>query len=251
MQTQARALPSGPNNAKLLSSMWPAFVGLDKRRAKETPFILQNVPKPDPDVFDSCLGCGATTIGLRLAGVEKVISNEIDPHMQAVALAEAEKRGLGLDIVSYDWRGLPSSFKGRFDLVTCLGNSLTLLFGHDEQLKALRGFASVLSPRGVLIMDERNYPRILDGDFSQSGNFVYCGRGVSCLPYSVSEERVVMEYFLLAGGEPAYLELYPFKKGEMQGLISEAGFRDIRVFGDYRPDFDPARVEFFTYVARK
>jgi len=237
-------------NSKRLAAMWPGFVGLDKRRERETPFILRHASKPEPDVFDACLGCGATTIGLKLAGLDGIISNEIDPNMKAVAIAEAGKRGLGLDIVGYDWRELTSLSMGKFDLVTCLGNSLTYIFDREGQVQALLGFASLLSHGGVLMIDERNYPAILDGRFSQSGDYVYCGTEVSCMPYIVSPERVVMEYVHHASGDAAYLTLYPFKRGEVQELLAITGFRDVRVFGDYQADFDPAQAEFFTYVAR-
>ncbi|MFH0737651.1 MAG: class I SAM-dependent methyltransferase [Candidatus Micrarchaeota archaeon] len=239
-------------NQERIAKMWPAFVDIEKRKKLEVPFILRNLHKPDPDVFDSCLGCGATTMGLRMAGVERVVSNEIDPEMRAVALSEAAKRGLELDVVSSDWRTLPPSFHGRFDLVTCLGNSLTYLFGHDEQMKALRGFLALLSSDGILLIDERNYPRILEGRFSHSGDYVYCGIGrVACRPVHISDGLVVMEYELLGSGERAYLDLYPFKRGELVALMTEAGFKDIRTYGDYKEQFDPRETEFFTYAARR
>jgi SAM-dependent methyltransferase len=251
MQKQLHNHMSDP---KKLARMWPDFVNIEKRMGKETPFIMQHVPSQDSFVFDACLGCGATTIGLRLGGMKNVLSNEVDPEMLRMANFEAHDRKVRMMTVSYDWKDLtPDVIKklGKFDLVTCLGNSLTLIFDHDEQLKVLGNFLALLGPEGALIIDERNYPRILEGRFSQSGEYVYCGDTVTCRPADVSDKHVIMEYEHVPTGSKEYLEMYPFKRWELLGLLHEAGFSRISIFGDYNPFYSVNDTEFFTYVARK
>ncbi len=255
MQKQTRrgsTLPGyDPAESKRMARMWPDFVKMEKRMGKEVPFIMANAPNQKPLVFDACLGCGATTIGLRLKSGASVVPNEIDPDMLDVAISEARKRDIRIRALSHDWRSIPSHLQGMFDMVTCLGNSLTLIFEQEGRLRALRNFASLLSPKGALVIDERNYPRILEGRFSQSGEYVYCGIDkVACRVVHADETQVIMEYEHLQSGDRALLRMYPFKRGELHGLLREAGFENVRTFGDYQERFSPDNVEFFTYVAR-
>jgi glycine/sarcosine N-methyltransferase len=245
----------GASESRKLAAMWPDYVCIEKRMGKEAPFIISQSPKPDPLVFDSCLGCGATTIGLKKNGVRRVLSNEIDWEMQRVAYMEALRRGVPTEMSAHDWRDLTPlacPHPDGFDIITCLGNSMTLLFDKADRLKALRNFASILDKNGVLIIDERNYPKILEGRFSQSGEYVYCGldKVMSSL-IEVTQEKVVMEYQHLESREKSRLAMYPFKRGELLGNLVEAGFTDILLFGDYERNFDPGEAEFITYAARK
>ncbi len=243
---------TGPGNAERIARIWPDFVCLERRMGKEVPFILRHSGNPDPRVFDACLGTGATTIGLKLSGVSNILSNEIDAEMLRVARLEAEKNHVKLFTTSCDWRVAASSIPNMFDVVTCLGNALTMVFGHDEQLKVLRNFRELLRREGVLMIDERNYPRILGGRFYQSGEYVYCGIDkVACRLVHADPDLVVMEYEHLQTGDMGELGMYPFKRGELRGLLQEAGFGEIRTFGDYKESYRPEDVEFFTYVAQK
>jgi SAM-dependent methyltransferase len=239
-----------PDNSKTLAKIWPSFVNIDKRMKKEVPFILGRSHKRNPKVFDAALGSGATSIGLKLFGINFVVSNEIDGEMRLIALSEASKRHVNLELASYDWtKSFPLLLEGKFDVVTCLGNSLTCVLNPDGRFGAIKNFRKLLAPEGVLIIDERNYPRILEGDFSHSGEYVYCGTDkVACRPAQVSNDLVVMEYEHLETGEKAYLELYPFKEGEMFSLLKEAEFPHIKVYTDYKQT-SCRDVEFYTYVA--
>ncbi len=242
-----------PDNSKTLAKIWPDFVDMDKRMKKEIPFILDRIHKTDLKVFDSTLGSGATSIGLKLFGVKFVVSNEIDTEMVLVALHQASRKFVNLEIISYNWlAGFPSLMSGRFDAVTCLGNSLTCVLNPAEHVRILRNFRKLLNANGILIIDERNYPRIMDGGFHHSGEYVYCGTDrVACRPLEISDDMIVMEYKDIRTDEKAYLELYPFEKGEMLEILKEAGFHDVRVYGDYKNKFSYDDAEFITYVARK
>jgi hypothetical protein len=121
-----------------------------------------------------------------------------------------------------------------------------------EREMVLRNFRELLRNSGILIIDERNYPRMLQGRFVHSGEYVYCGVDkVQCTPVEVTRDFVRMEYMHLQSGEKAYIDMYPFKDGILRSMLERAGFTDIKTFGDYKKEFNPAEVEFFTYVTRK
>ncbi len=220
-----------------------------KRRQTEIPFLKSVIPKAEPAILDASLGCGATTLGLRLDGVKSVLSNERNEEMLNAARAEAMVWGLVLDTLSFDWRHTQPDLEGKFDAVLCLGNSLTCLFDESDRARVLRNFREMLAPGGVLVIDERNYPRILRGEFSQSGEYVYCGSRVICYPIEANDSEVVMEYRHLVTGLTTHLHLYPFKSGELRAALVSAGF-DVVTYGDYRAEFGERQVEFFTHVAK-
>jgi SAM-dependent methyltransferase len=180
-------------DGKILAEMWPDFVNFEKRWKKEIPFLKKQLKKfENPKVFDSALGAGVTSIGLKLNGISNVTSNEIDKDYRKVALEQAKKYGVSLTITQYDWRELPDELAGTFDAVLCLGNSLSCLFKREDHLKAIRNFRKILKPGGELIIDERNYDRILRGDYNFKGNVNYCGLDkVECLPIYTSDSMVV------------------------------------------------------------
>lgn len=241
-------------NSWTLAQLWTDFVEFPKRTRLETPFLLEQLADyTHPKVFDACLGSGATTIGLKKAGIDTIVSNEIDPDLIEVAREEAGRNDVTLNLTNHDWRNLASQYEEEFDAVLCLGNSLTYLFKTEDQLRALDNFRRILKPNGKLIIDERNYPHhFLGNNYRFSGNFIYCGNEkVSAHPIHISETMIVMEYQHKRTGEKAHLVLYPFKENEMRQLIRQAGWKELKAFGDYQPDFKPEAPEFITYVARK
>ncbi|MCK4318989.1 class I SAM-dependent methyltransferase [Candidatus Micrarchaeota archaeon] len=234
-------------DGKVLAEMWPDFVGLEKRMKKEVPFLLKHIERT-ADVFDACLGSGAATIGLKLAGVYNIISNEIDQKLVRVAKTEATRFGVELkDIHNYDWRDIPPQLDNRFDSVLCLGNSLGYLFKRKDQLRALSSFRRILKEKGRLIIDERNYGLMFEKIFKHEKEIVYCGNLVEGRPILIKENLVVMEYQHKENGKVAHLVVYPFKKGEIIGLLEEVGFNEIEIYSDYRKGYDP-KAEFITYV---
>ncbi|MEK6867668.1 MAG: class I SAM-dependent methyltransferase, partial [Nanoarchaeota archaeon] len=235
--------------------IWPELVSFEKRRQRETPFLLEQLADcPKPRILDAALGSGATTLGLRLAGVEHIVSNEIDPDYQKVAQQQAASYGVSLTTASYDWKALGAAYPSTFDAALCLGNSFTFLFEREEQLAVLRSFRDALRPNGKLIIDHRNYAALFLSDFSGknyrwSGNYVYCGNDSFVVaPISITPDKVVMEYRRRDTNKRVTITMYPFKQGEVEGLLREAGFAPVSVFGDYKKDFSTDEAEFLTYV---
>ncbi|MEK6893004.1 MAG: class I SAM-dependent methyltransferase [Nanoarchaeota archaeon] len=266
-------------NTRAWADLAVDFVNFDKRRAKETSFLISQLREYQyPRVFDACLGTGATSLGLTLADPKmEIIANEIDKNLEKVAREEMKEMGIGLNdllaggfigLEHYDWRdgfvynkfitpGMSSiSDKyDRYDAVLCLGNALTYLFKKVEQLEVVKNFREALRPGGKLIIDERNYAEHFlaqNAKFKCSGEVVYCGTDkVRPQPIYISPTMIVMEYHHLQNGQKVHLVLYPFKKGELCSLLAEADFREIKILGDYQEHFDPKEPEFITYIARK
>jgi SAM-dependent methyltransferase len=250
-------------DTRVLSLLWLDFVNFEKRRKTEIPFLLKQLKEYRcPKVFDSCLGSGPTTIGLKKAGITNVVSNEIDDIFLRIAEQEAKKHGVRLCVTRYDWRELNERLFEKFDAVLNLGNSLTYLFKRNDQIKTLSNFWKLLKSDGKLIIDERNYAEHFlknnGSNYRWSGEVVYCGKDkVDAHPIYISRSMVIMEYKHKKSGARVHLVLYPFKAGELKELLIDAGFSEIKVYGNLAPEykeegrFDPRDPEFLTYVCKK
>lgn len=110
-------------------------------------------------VLDVACGTGAYTReivrwGLRGAGTD------LDESMIARARELASAEGVAAEFAVGDMRDL-NAYRGRFDAVICLGNSLPHLLTADDILRALQEMASATGERGLLIVQTVNYDRIL------------------------------------------------------------------------------------------
>ncbi len=250
--------PAPNENSKKLAGMWGTFVDWDKRLLTEGPFLLEQLRKRGcRRVFDAALGDGAVSIFLIKNGFE-VVSNELDSEFRKVALENAKREGIRLDVTGHYWQDLHRHFKGgSVDAVICGGNSLCCEPSANGRKKAVQNFHFVLGPAGMLEIDERNFGYILGqreeimrGNFRYSGNFVYCGGTVHAMPVKISDREVVMQYTDEADGKRGRLNIYPFKRGELVSLLRAAGFSSVEPFSDFKPGFAP-NADFFTYVGEK
>ena len=117
-------------------------------------------------VLDVACGTGAYTReivrwGLRGVGID------LDPTMIERARELARGEGMAAEFAAADMRDL-SAYRGRFDAVTCLGNSLPHLLSDADILRTLGEMARALGEkatatgeRGLLIIQTVNYDRIL------------------------------------------------------------------------------------------
>ncbi len=241
-----------------IAALWPELVCFEKRRVREIPFLLEQFRQyKEPCLLDACLGSGATSIGLHLAGQTRTVSNEKDPAFLEVALQEAKKYGISLQTTCYDWQEIGERYENYFDAVLCLGNSLTLISEENLRRKILESFQKSLRVNGKLILDQRNYSDLFLSDYSGknyvwSGNVVYCGiSSFQVTPLSISSEGVVMEYTHIQTKQQFRLQMYPFREGQLEKELQRAGFGNIQTFGDYKTNFNKKSAEFLTYVCSK
>lgn len=247
-----------PENSKIRAEIWGDFVGWDNRRRGENGFLINQLKKIGAKkVLDVALGDGVDTIYLLQNGFD-VSSNEIDDAFKEKAIQNAKKSGFEIKPTNLDWRGLSKSYpQNSFDSIICLGNSLTCVFGRENQVQNLKQFYSLLKPGGVLLIDERNYQRILDnrdaalkGELHSSGKYLYTGiNNVRAGFLSITDDGILVQY-AHKNGKKAYYYGHPFKKGEMLELLKEAGFSNIEQYSDYEPGENP-EADFYQYVCIK
>jgi hypothetical protein len=186
---------------KILSEHWPEYVDCQKRMEKEGIFLreifrlMQHKPKNDVHILDAAARIGCETIFLFNEGY-RVTSNEIDVELTNIlfnSLSQEQRRKI--EITTHNWVQMSLKFgNNKFDGVLVLGNSLCLI--HDDNVRALclKQFYNVLKPGGILVIDQRNFekilanvPPVLDLNYFYNNNFysgeyMYCGKKVKGWP---------------------------------------------------------------------
>lgn len=130
-----------------LSSELPCFEGL---------FARYGVHR----VLDVACGTGHHAIALAQRGYE-VLGVDLSEPMIERARENAIRARLDVVFVLAGFGELAKKVSGEFDAVICLGNSLPHLLSRQEFRHALDDMAAVLRQGGLLILQNRNYDRVL------------------------------------------------------------------------------------------
>jgi sarcosine/dimethylglycine N-methyltransferase len=183
------------------------------------------------------------------AGFE-VVSADGSASMLAKAFENGRKRGHILRVVQADWRWLNRDVHGEYDAIICLGNSFTHLFEERDRRKALAEFYAMLKHDGILILDQRNYDALLDGNYSNKHKYYYCGGNVSAEPEHVDEGLARFKY-TFDDGDVYHLNMCPIRRDYVRRLMREVGFQKIQTVGDFEETFRTEQPDFYVHVAQK
>ncbi|MGB5874491.1 MAG: methyltransferase domain-containing protein, partial [Bacteroidota bacterium] len=183
-------------------------------------------------------GCGTGFHALLLAqlGV-RVSAVDISPLMVQRLRAHANDMGLAIAAEVLDLRDPGGAATKGVDAVFCMGNTLAHAADRDDLGVILRGFHRRLRPGGSLCLQILNYERILS-----EANVIQSIReqdGVFYVRfYEYGAERIRFHLLRLSrsGLEVTHslnsVSLTPFLHDEIKELLGEAGFVNVRVFGD-------------------
>jgi SAM-dependent methyltransferase len=231
-------------------SRWDDLIGWDGRARGEGRFFRRILAAHGArTVLDAACGTGFHTVQLAQDGFE-VTASDGSENMLARTQQNAKRHGVALaDARIADWLHLADVHgEARFDALICLGNAFTHLFDHEQRREALRQMYMVLKPGGMIVIDHRNYDRMLDEGYSSKHMYYYTGKGVDARPIALDTRLAHFEY-TFPDGEVFHLKLYPLKQGYMHHLLEEAAFHDIVTYGDFERPFDQAEVDFMQQVA--
>ena len=110
------------------------------------------------------LGCGDGRVARAIGGdTARYVAVDCDP----VAIERCQACCPGAETLVADMRGLPEGL-GTFDLVICLGNTFCLLWEVDAAVMALKRWASLLGPAGMIVLDDLpgdHWPEVAQGNW--------------------------------------------------------------------------------------
>lgn len=201
-------------------------------------------------VLDVATGTGFHSVRLLEEGFETV-SADGSPEMLAKAFANGVSYGNHiLRVVNADWRWLNRDVHGTYDAIICLGNSFTHLFSERDRRKALAEFYAMLNHDGVLIIDQRNYDALLDGDYANKHTYYYCGEDVSAEPEHV-DDGLARFVYRFPDDSKYHLNMFPLRKDYTRRLLREVGFQRVDTFGDFQETHAGDQPDFFIHIAEK
>lgn len=235
---------------KAFVEKWDQLIDWDARAASEGKFFIDLLRgRGKSSVLDVATGTGFHSVQLVKAGFE-VASADGNADMLIKAFENGKRTDVILRTVHADWRSLTRNVHGKYDAIICLGNSFTHLFDESDRRRALAEFYSALKHDGILILDQRNYDRILDEGFSSKHAYYYCGENVKAEPEHVDDGLARFCYRFPDGSE-YHLNMFPLRKKYTRRLIQEAGFQRVHTYGDFVETYQDTEPDFFIHVAEK
>ncbi|MBS3775507.1 MAG: class I SAM-dependent methyltransferase [Bacteroidales bacterium] len=229
---------------------WDELIDWEGRRKGEGEFFVRELEnRGAKKILDAATGTGYHTVQLLKAGFEVHSADGMD-NMLERAFYNAREQGLLLRTISADWRNLTEHVHESYDAVICLGNSFTHLFDEKDRRKTLAEFYAVLKPKGVLILDQRNYDGILDDGFHNKHAYYYVGDHVKAEPESIDDDLVRFKYEF-NDGSVHHLNLFPLRKEYTRSLMIDAGFQQVKTYGDFQETYQRNDPDFFIHVAEK
>jgi SAM-dependent methyltransferase len=132
---------------------------------------LETLLAPPPRrVLDLGCGTGRVLVPLAAAG-HRVVGVDRDPATVAACAERLRAAGAGADLVTSDFADATRDDAwppGPFDAVLCLGNTLMTIPDVDVAVAVLERAASVLAPRGVVVLDDCPadfWPEVAEGNW--------------------------------------------------------------------------------------
>lgn len=150
-----------------LAPVYDHFVNWESRLSFEMPLILNllsslGTPPYETKVIDTACGTGQHAIALAEAGFLSY-GADLSPEMVSIAKMHADASD---QLVNFKTRGFGSTSKAftkdlPFDATLCLGNSLPHVNDEVELKIALQDFFELLRPGGLLLLQMRNFDRVM------------------------------------------------------------------------------------------
>ena len=248
--------------------LYDVMVDWPGRIARESPFferVLREVRARR--VLDAGCGTGWHAAHFAQLGVEVVGA---DPSAEMIRLARQRHGGLpDLRFVQAGLGQLRRAVAGEFDVVTCLGNTLPHVPDAPALAEALADARDVLRPRGLLVIQQLNYDRILAerqrflGATSQSrGGTDYLFFRFYDLPPAGDQHVDSLVFnlvtFARGTGDAGWgyrvdsTTLRPITASQLTQALTVAGFGQVQTLGDYQGSpFDSASSSDLIVVARR
>lgn len=251
-----------------LSEDYDRFVNWTNRLKGELPFIetvLKTAPAPagPTRVLDAACGTGIHAIALAEKGWHTA-GADISQGMIAQAQHNAAQAGVHIALKRAGFGGLRDAFGvGSFEALLCLGNSLPHLLTPADLSAALADFASVLSPGGVLLIQNRNFDAVLRNKErwmepqthrEDSAEWIF-------LRFYDYRDDQLMDFNMVTlkrKEDGAWQQnitstpLMPILQADLLSALAAAGFSEVTCYGNLGGDpFDPTSSGNLVITARK
>jgi SAM-dependent methyltransferase len=231
---------------------WDELINWKARWESEQGFFQEVLRHYDAArVLDAACGTGFHTVMLARDGFN-VVGADGSAEMVRKAKENSQRAGVkDLPVVEAEWTKMTDAFPNqKFDAIVLLGNAFTHLFEESDRKKALSEFYDLLDDNGVVIIDHRNYDKILDKEFESKHQVYYLGENVDAYPEEITEEFVRMKY-QYNDGSSYHLTMCPIRQNYVTELLRDAGFQNIRRYGDFDAEYSFYDPDFIIQIGTK
>jgi glycine/sarcosine N-methyltransferase len=245
------------------SSDYDRFVNWPGRLAVEMRFIEAQLRAAGAKrVLDAACGTGQHALALSKSGYT-VVGADLSPKMIERAVANARAQGVAAEFAVARFGEVRARVGNGFDAVLCLGNSLPHLLTGSDLGAALRDFAACLRPGGLLMIQNRNFDRVLargerwmDPQAHREGEREWLFlRFYDFEPDGLLGFNVVT---LQRHGGGSWTQhnmasrLWPQRQAELAGALAASGFVQVASYGDLQGSpFDAANSGNLVLTARQ
>lgn len=249
-----------------LAPVYDYFVNWKSRLAYELPFLIEEISRLSENphelkLLDAACGTGRHAIALANEGFQ-MSGADLFPEMVSQAQANAFAADQNLNLKTVGFGNMFKAFnRDQFDAVLCLGNSLPHVQSQTELAQALADFAALVKPGGIMILQSRNFDRIvkyklrwMDPQAVDESNKHYIFyRFYDFLPNGLIQFNILT----LSRGvsqdwqqEMVATLLYPIQSEQLLEEITKVGFEKVRFYGNMAGDsFDPETSSDLVVVA--
>jgi glycine/sarcosine N-methyltransferase len=231
------------------SEDYDRFVNWKARLALEIPFLTSELSAPacqtggTASILDAACGTGHHAVALARQGFECAGA---DSSAKMIEIAQTNAQSANQDVLfkQAGFGQLFQAFNGQsFDSMICLGNSLPHILDKNKMVEALTDFKAVLRPGGKLIIQNRNFDSVIkdkkrwmDPQTYREGDKTW----FFIRFYDFDEDGLITFNILILSSQDGEnfdqqvisTRLWPVKKEKMVQLLEQAGFKNIRTYGD-------------------
>ncbi len=204
---------------------------------EQVKFLKEVAGNPPKAVLDVACGTGEYSVGLAEQGYQ-VTAVDRDAKMLEGLQEKVKAKGCALDYLEADMSDMDKKLSFKFNLVFCIGNSLVHLDNMQEIKEFLKKARNMLENDGSLVLQIINFDRIILREIKSLPTIENKTAGLSferIYDYQKQNNTILFKTKLNVEGRSFenQVSLYPLRQDELTEALHEAGFKKMKLFGDF------------------
>lgn len=227
-----------------IANNYDKMINWEKRLAREIPFFADYLSNDlNKKILDCACATGQHAVQLAQMGYQ-VTASDINSTMVQQTRELAKEKDVALEVYQSDFISLKEKINDTFDMIICIGNSLPHVENKDELRNSLENMFSLLKTGGQLIIQNRNYDKIMQDKYQMMPMTKWTNQEEAKLFIRINElnsnQKVSFTIITLSSEEnnnwrmeTERTELYPIQQIQIDGILKEIGFKDTIFYGNY------------------